>query len=446
MATENSDRRGARFGGATLFSVMLGRIAGGLAASVAAVIALALPAPAAALSCGGSDLAEPADPVEDADVVFDGIVLSGVNSLGAADSPARVLVTRYVKGGGARVRRVRTAVEVRPLFVRSVAGDFSPDIGDAVRVYGSHRPPVRGFRLPPGTLFAGACEGSYSTPGARLLDHVDGTSRRAAASTGTRPWVASAQRGPHGLRCLRARRRARRGLVSDLADCRILRAGSALVTVGGSPFVENETAVAAWAPGLQRVEVSAPGQPTRILAGPAALTVLPARYADYEVRLRLTFADGNVRYSRGDAPLRAFAPDPGGDRTWWAVPDDSEGGSCVAAGQVPARAREETPQAFGASACGDTSSRGYLLKADEVEREPREKGTPRTPFRTVVLGRVETRVRALAVTGPDGVARELAFARRGGAVLTVLPAGVPARELTVTATYADGAVERRALK
>lgn len=414
-----------------------------------AVGALGLPAPAAALSCAAPASGAPS-PLEASDVAFDGIVLSGRKDFaGAADSPARVLVTRYLKGGGPRIRRVRTGVDVGALLVGVVGGDFTPHIGDAVRVYGTRQRPGRSFGLPPGTLFAGGCDGSGSGSADRLLDRVPGTFVRATAGAGATPWAAVAERGPHGLRCLRARQAVRRGPQAHLADCRIVRAGSALVVVGGRPFYSgfsDETAVAAWAPGLERVEVSAPGQPTRVLTGPTALTVLPGRYEDYEVRLRMTFADGHVRYSHGDAPLRAFAPDPAGDRTWWAVPDDSDGRSCVAADQVPDRGPGSPRVTFGAYACGDTRARGYFLAARQVEQEPREEGERATPFRTVVLGRVECGVRALTVTGRDGVAHELAFARRRGAVLAVLPAGVRARDLTVTATYADGVVERRPLR
>ncbi len=426
----------------------LGRIAGGLAASAAAVVALALPAPAAALSCAAPPPGAPSA-FEAADVVFDGIALSGKSdNFGALDSPARVLVTRYLKGGGPRIRRVRTGVQVGPLLVGEIAGDFNPSVGDAVRVYGRRTGPSGPFGVPRGVLFAGLCDRSRYGPGDRLYDRIPGTFRRAAVATGARPWVAFAQRGPHGLRCLRTYRAVRRRPHTHPTDCERLRPGAALVSVGFDPNGGQggaETAVAAWAPGLREIEVTAIGERARVVPGPAALTVLPGRFDDYEVRIKLTFDDGRVRFSHGDAPLRAFAPDPAGDLGWWAISDDSEGRSCVAADQLPART-PDAPNAYGAYACGDTAARGYFLAARQVRHEPREEGERPAPFRTVVLGRVEAGVRALAVTGPDGVAHELAFARRGGAVLAVLPAGVRARELTVTATYADGLVERRPLR
>src|SRR3954469_15525392 len=101
--------------------------------ALAAAVALAAGAPSAAE-------AAPCTPAASrADVIFDGIVLSGPRLGVTADllSPARLQVVRYVKGHGPRIVRVATSFRQGEMGTGVTGGTFTPEPGEVFRIFGT---------------------------------------------------------------------------------------------------------------------------------------------------------------------------------------------------------------------------------------------------------------------------------------------------------------------
>ena len=115
---------------------------------------LAAAAPASALSC-----ATPSGPrFASGDIALEGVALAGGQPSRDLVSPARVLVTRYLKGDGPAVALVTTGT----FEGGSIGGAFSPSAGDTVRVVGDRSGDGRGDflsgRVPPGTIVTRFCD------------------------------------------------------------------------------------------------------------------------------------------------------------------------------------------------------------------------------------------------------------------------------------------------
>src|SRR5689334_19304298 len=104
--------------------------------AAAAALAVAAPATAHATTCVRPGTGSP--PARSADVIFDGVVLSGPRLAVTGDllSPARLQVVRYVKGHGPRIVRVATSFGQGAIGTPVLAGGFMPEPGEALRVFG----------------------------------------------------------------------------------------------------------------------------------------------------------------------------------------------------------------------------------------------------------------------------------------------------------------------
>jgi len=103
----------------------------------------------------------------DATVAVEGVALSGRTNNGRLISPARILVSQYLKGSGPTVARVATGTMENGAH----AGVFGPAAGDSVRVVGDRGREDRSiFRgLPPDVIATHVCD-----PDTRVLRSARG--------------------------------------------------------------------------------------------------------------------------------------------------------------------------------------------------------------------------------------------------------------------------------
>lgn len=411
------------------------------AATVAALVAGFLAsAPAAdALSC-----AAPEGPYSDAaDVVFDGVLLSGPHEepLGRLASPARIHVFRYLKGSGPRVVEIGTNVPLvtpgdDPGVFGEIPGVFAPYPGQVYRVYGDVRERT-GSSARSGVYTPDPCGGTYERRTGTYLRGVRG-SRVAERDAGGRRWAAELLRGPGGVACVRVHP----GLDHDSIECNRFeyphRVVKAVVPAGGDTWA---TALAVAHPRLESITVDGPFGKIERRAGRAgvALAVLPGYFEQVDLAAFARFENGTTRellgYGRG-----RLVPDPQRPDLVWtfstrhAYPPTPT--ICVAFAQRPDTSR--SGRAFGAPRHGECGSSDhgffavrYVDRFDADERRSRHA--------TFVFGVRGVGVQGVRVTGPDGE-RTLAFSR-GGVFATAYPPDVDYEELTVTIHHSDYGAE-----
>ena len=412
---------------------------------VAAVVAVCAVAPssASAISC-----VAPATPEESAaaraDVVLEGIALSGERTPGGAlSATARVLVTRYRRGTGPRVVRVATStVLYRFGVIGEIGGGFSPAVGDAVRVTGDRvqrlRHSLTGALLERGTILPDLCFGTGTFSPRRLLTARPGR----ATSDG---WSAVAQRGTHGLECVRY---APPG-ATHFDECERLSArrpvgvGTA-IDLGGAARPPS-TGVVAYGPGLRSLEARV-GDEVRTATPPRpgapAVVAFPGRVERYDIRIRTTSTAGE-RVRTGDRSTRVFADDPGGLPAWGAGSADDPGGErCAFFSATTPRYPRAVLDGDAGELCRRAPAGASLVGVERAGCSAQCPPEVRDVVRTVVFGRAGRRVTRVTLDGPGGT-RDLPLARRGGAFLAVLEGDVARGAITVTLHSPSGAVSVR---
>jgi len=113
----------------------------------------------AAGSASGLTCAEPVGPrFASGDVALEGVALRGATNGRDLVSPARVLVSSYLKGDGPAVVRVTTGV----FDGGAIGGAFAPAAGDTVRVVGDRSRDGAGYSrsgpVPRGTIVTSFCD------------------------------------------------------------------------------------------------------------------------------------------------------------------------------------------------------------------------------------------------------------------------------------------------
>jgi len=132
---------------------------------VVAATVLGTPGTAQALLCTSSE--KPGPRFGDAMIALEGVALSGPERKTGLITPARILVTRYLKGNGPDVARVATGT----YELGATAGAFSPRAGDLVRVVGDRGREDRSIfgGLAPDVIATRVCD-----PDTTLLDQARG--------------------------------------------------------------------------------------------------------------------------------------------------------------------------------------------------------------------------------------------------------------------------------
>src|SRR4051794_10376798 len=179
-----------------------------LLATLAVALAVAAVAPAAAQATTCETPAQPpgarSPAARTANVIFDGIVLSGPRLAVTGDllSPARVQVVRYVKGHGPRVVHVATSFAQGAIGRPALAASFAPEPGEVLRIFGK-TPPGAGSSTARGVLEPAPCGGFQVLKPGRYLHVLSGITTRAVSNQGGAPWEARPLAGPGGTRCVR---------------------------------------------------------------------------------------------------------------------------------------------------------------------------------------------------------------------------------------------------
>lgn len=417
------------------------RTASLLAIATAAAV-LAMPAAEArALSC-----ALPERPYSEiADVVFDGVLLSGPREQprGRLASPARMQVVRYLKGRGPSVVRVGTDVPLLepgddPGVFSHTPGLFEPYPGEIYRVYGD-TPKGAGSSTSRGVLTPHPCGGTFGRRTGTFLRGVRG-SRAALRDSGGRRWAAELLRGPGLLRCLRVHP----GLEHDEIECERPRRRSdliaALVPAGGDTWA---TALAVRGADLESIAVDGPLGRTEAPAtgtGHVALVVLPgyAESADLSVTARLS--------GGREVPVTGFGgglllADPHRGELLWGVARTPSHPLAPGIDCMTFSARPDTSRRGGVFStprhgeCGPAAGFFAVRHVDRYDDEER-----RQPYATIVFGIAPAGTERVTVTGPDGE-RQAAGPTAGGSFAAIYAGDVDHAGLTVAFHRAGGARE-----
>jgi hypothetical protein len=410
------------------------------AALLAAVVALMPAARADALSC-----APPEQPASKyVDVVFDGVLLSGPREepLGRLASPARMHVTRYLKGRGPRVVELGTDV---PLLVHGdhgasyslIPGLFEPYPGDAYRVYGD-TPKRAGSSAGRGVLTPLACGATFQRRLGSQMRVVRGSAVAERDAEGRR-WKAELLRGSGRLRCVRVHP----GEAEDALECgRPRRSTDLLAAVVPAPGKDWTTSVAVVGADLRSIVVDGPGGRRDVAArgsGRLALAVLPGYAERPDLTLTARLADGREVSVPGFGGGLIVPSPVAGSNPWGfalvAAHPAMAGAACVRYAMRP----NTGPDAFlfGAPRHGECGPQAegffatrYAFDYDEQARQDRR-------WSTIVLGRAPDGVARVTIAGPGGE-RQDARSGPGGQFAAMYPAGVGHEDLTVTFHGADG--------
>lgn len=380
-----------------------------------------------------------------ADVVLEGVVLSGPHAQGDMASPARVQVPRYIKGRGPSVVEVGTGVpQVRPgdhpALVSEIAGDIAFSPGEVWRIYGD-TPRGAGRSAARGILTPNPCLGTRQLGAAAALKRTPGSGVSAPDPAGVEDWRARLLLGPGPVQCVQVGRGKPRGH----ADCERMR-GPGKLLVGVHTEGEEEeasTAVAVAGRGLRDVELTGPDGTARAAAqesGEIALFTLVGNVDPDGVAVRGVFADGTEAVI-DRAARRALADDPEGEEPWEAVvergyPPRGDGFVCVRWDQLAARFGTLYEPFTVSGECGDLA-RKPLFFAFRRYREYDERAHEQVTTRKVLFGAIGPEVTEVTVAGPDGQ-RRLEPSREGRAFISAYPRTVTHEELTVTFRFDDG--------
>jgi hypothetical protein len=392
------------------------------------------PAQASALSCAFSP-----EPVlfRSADVVFDGVALSGPSEDGRLFAPAHFGLVRFLKG--ARRARGRHVVSVTAGLsdlldglVEEPADEANPVVGEVFRVYGLGFAKRRPNPDVPDFLTS-ACYGTVRLRARSFLAPVRGG---AVANQG---WIATSLRADNGIRCLRVL--APRSRSARTACERTARRGPPPVQVLSKGYGPSATtAVAASAPGLRSVEVAGSGAPMTAVAvgpGPVTIAVLPGRLEPWQVPVTLTYRDGRTRRIDGGATAHVDVPDPSGAFAWTATTDVS--GPCAGARAVALRFGSPPPAIVGVTACRAARGSPLFFSVGEASCSCGPRGSE-VLGPTILVGAARHAVQSIEISGPGG-RRELTLAQTGGAFVAIYPAGTSHRDLALTARFRDGSTE-----
>ncbi|HEV2061075.1 MAG TPA: hypothetical protein VGR11_17115 [Solirubrobacteraceae bacterium] len=414
-----------------------------------AVALLGLPAPgrASPLFPPCTSYAPGYDAFKAADVVAEGVLLSGPSFYGALLSPARFHVVRYLKGRGPRIVWVRTPQRqvatgdmshgVAPEFARAPDNAMTPRAGEAYRLFvrtrrrDGNRRDVRDL--------IDTCTGDDRRISIdRVLRRVPHTlvrRRHGREAFSARLY----RRGPH-LRCLR--------LVAKFSDPNphLVRSedhgACGYIASRRSTLVATETgartAVALAGKGLSGFTATRLSDGAHVDAsarGGIALALLPGGLERREIGIVARYRDGSTR-TFGGLERRASIADPLGGPAWFAeheraYPSTARRRACVVVWPDlgPGRSGE----------CGSSRvlpfffaiRRSFRLSIDDA-------GRAIWPHRhTVVFGAISQAVSDLTVTSPDGP-RQPAISSRGRSFIALLPGHVSVSQLTVTFDLKDG--------
>ena len=379
---------------------------------------------ASALIC--DYVAVPADPYAAHRVVVDGVVLSGPRSLGQRRSePARFLVTRWIRGSGPRVLRVRTSGLNFPAIDRGrVRLDLDVRTGEALRLF-SHR-------AHEGVLFPNPCaEGEKPPPRRAPLRAIPRLATRATAPDGELGWTARASRGPFGLHCVRTA--AERDAPAAYDDCDAARPILAVHHSLADPIAVESTAVVVAGPGIAEARLDTPDGPQTLrqrVPGRPLLAVLRGHVVAAQVRARLTMADGSLRWLRPVGFPAEVWPDPQGGRAFSTMLQRTPTGACVEAAQLPDRydANARPLWINISQRCGELGPEGLFY---EFTFTSLQRPGPEQPLRKVLFGAAGPAVRTITIRGPRGVRRIVPGL--GGQFAAIYPESVRERDLIVRA-------------
>ena len=393
----------------------------GFTGGAVAAVCLLTPGSAGATSCA---VPRGYDPFRAAHYVAEGVLLSGPSRDGVLFSPARLSVSRYLKGAGPSVLAVRTIgaqvaqgdlSDVRPF---AVSGTSLARAGEGWRVYGYMDPRrMRETRHAP--VLGSVCTDHHLVAPRRVLDPIGGSLRRVGSGRGR--WQAKLFSGPGRLRCLRLGRHPQR--IGAHAECRSLRrARTTLVAVRRrSAGSRRTTAVALAARGLRSVEVLRASDSARSSASAprgVALVVLPGASERGDLAITARYRNGSTR-SLGASGERALDPGEGGGRAWAADLERLHnpllpGGRCVALTRPDNPWRSIMPADYArAGACGNLRRRPFFFAVSYVRENPPavREGEPGVR-QTLVFGGLGRAVEGVTIRVPAGE-RHPAISLRG---------------------------------
>jgi hypothetical protein len=411
-----------------------------LSTALAIAAAPGLEAPASALSCAGPLPGTPLPDPYDAgyDAIVEGVALSGPSDVdGSLDSPARFLVTKWIRGSGPRIVPVGTAVflSVGP-HTGHTPGFFQPKPGRVARLFAD--------RDRFGILHDAPCLLHDPRPRPRSpLRRVAGSDVRAAA--GPAAWRAHAQRGGGGLHCvvLHPERRHTGGGKECEASGPLL-----AVHHEGDRDRVRSTAVVLAGRGIREARLTTPDGPIVLRSpreGSPLLAVLLGRVDAAEVRGRVVLDNGRVRWLRPAGFPTTLVPDPELGRPWRSAFDDGfsftfsravSRSQCVGAHQLAPRTGSGGGWLGTDAVCGDLRRDPYFFAVERPAPETLERGVEPQPLRTVVVGAARPSVSEIVVRDPAGERRLLRGP--GGHFAAVYPASVSAGQLEVTMVFRDG--------
>ncbi len=407
-------------------------------------VLLSLPATASALSEGRGFCADssPGSAFEAADVVVEGVLLSGPSFYGALLSPARFHVVRYLKGRGPRVIQVgtpqRQVATGRLLLGPDLFGERSEDArdqsdgdqppraGEAYRIFARTRGRAR-ERRELTELISNTCPGSDRRLSIRrVLRPVPGTLVRKRRGRSVRR--ARLFRGRGELRCLRF---VAGGGYKAHGACGYPRRRT-LVAMDARA---SSTAVALAGKGLRGFSATRLSDGARVNAsagGGVALALMHGSLDRKEVVIVARYRDGSTR-TFGGLDRRAKVADPFGGPSWLAereraYPSTARRRACVVVWIDPV---------FGRSGeCGSTGAPPFFFAIRRNSQPFDVTGRRVTTRRTAVFGAISQEVSDVTVTGPQGPQRP-AISKRGRSFIALFAGHVPVSRLTVKFVLRD---------
>ena len=422
-------------------------LAAGTVLFAAALSALPAPTQASPLLRPCLDRAPGYDPFKAADVVAEGVLLSGPSFHGALFSPARFHVVRYLKGRGPREIRVRTSQRqvatgemsegLVPEFARIPGDAEAPNAGEVYRIFARTRGRNRNRRGL--SVVINTCTGDDRRISIRrLLRPLPRTLVR--RRSGGDFLSVRLYRGRGKLRCLRLARFSPSAHFSRTAHgaCGYpRRPRSTLVALDAGA----STAIALAAKGLRGFTATRLADGVSVTAGArrgVAIALLPGGLEQREVGILARYRDGSTR-TFGGLDRRARVADPLGGPPWVAeheraYPNTARRRACVVVWIDPDPGRS--------GECGSTGTAPFFFAIRHNSQPSAEGGivlapgaTPRR--QTAVFGAISQAVSDVTVKGPDSPRRP-AISRRGRSFIAVFAGHVPVSQLTLSFVLSDG--------
>jgi hypothetical protein len=381
-----------------------------------------------------------------ADVVLEGVVLSGPRARGVMASPARVRVAHYLKGWGPGIVDLGTGVlQVtpgdEPAFISTGPGDSFLSPGDVLRIYGQ-TPRGMGHSAAAGIIEPDLCDLTGRISARGILKYRPSSAVSAPDPRGGRRWRARLLLGPRHTWCIRFGRGRHQGN----GECVPMRHRHRLLLGVGTEGMKEQasSSIVVAGRGLQRVEVSSPDGTRSVRArGSGRIALLPlSGYIDPdEVMVRGLFRDG-AETVINSAAHRALADDPAGGTPWKAVierahPHRQKGLFCVRWRQTVSRSGFTGESPVQPGECGNLA-RDQAFFAVRRVLEYDENARRTVTMQNVLFGAVSREVTEVKVTGPDGE-RVLEPSPRG-AFIAAYPPAVTYLDLSLEFRFRDGSV------